>query len=76
MIAATSSRASDLQPTDGRTAKGAVAADGSRVQLFSIVDQDSGVPLGQVEIEAGDESVRLLSGRSETAVRRSSLRRR
>ena len=40
---------------DGKTAKGAVAADGSRVQLFSMVDQDTGVPLGQVEIEAGDE---------------------
>ena len=40
---------------DGKTARGAVGADGSRVQLFSMVDQDSGVPLGQVEVIAGDE---------------------
>lgn len=40
---------------DGKTCRGAVGADRTRVQLFSMVDQGSGVPLGQVEIEGGDE---------------------
>lgn len=40
---------------DGKTCRGAVAADGSRVQLFSMLDQATGLPLGQVQIEGGDE---------------------
>jgi hypothetical protein len=39
---------------DGKTCRGAVAADGSRVQLFSMLDQATGLPLGQVQIEGGD----------------------
>ena len=33
---------------DGKTCRGAVGPDGSRVHLFSIVDHATGVPLGQV----------------------------
>ncbi|MGI8680332.1 MAG: ISAs1 family transposase, partial [Jatrophihabitans sp.] len=33
---------------DGKTCRGALGPDGSRVHLFSIVDHVSGVPLGQV----------------------------
>lgn len=40
---------------DGKTARGAVRPDGTRVQLFSIVEHVTGVPLGQVEIVKGDE---------------------
>jgi predicted transposase YbfD/YdcC len=40
---------------DGKTARGAVRPDGTRVQLFSMVEHHSRVPLGQVEIIAGDE---------------------
>ena len=40
---------------DGKTARGAVGADGLRVQLFSMVEHATGVPLGQVEIVEGDE---------------------
>lgn len=40
---------------DGKTARGAVDADGSRVQLFSMVEHATAVPLGQVEIVKGDE---------------------
>jgi predicted transposase YbfD/YdcC len=34
---------------DGKTARGAVRGDGTRAAMFSMVDHDSGVPLGQVE---------------------------
>lgn len=34
---------------DGRTCRGAVARDGSRVHLFSIVEHTIGIPLGQVQ---------------------------
>lgn len=40
---------------DGKTARGAVRSDGTRVQLFSMVEHATGVPLGQVEIVKGDE---------------------
>lgn len=40
---------------DGKTARGAVGADGSRVQLFSMVDHVTAVPLGQAEVVKGDE---------------------
>jgi len=33
---------------DGKTCRGAVGADGTRVHLFSIVEHATGVPLGQV----------------------------
>jgi predicted transposase YbfD/YdcC len=34
---------------DGKTCRGAVGADGTRVHLFSIVEHATGVPLGQVQ---------------------------
>jgi predicted transposase YbfD/YdcC len=36
---------------DGKTCRGALAPDGSRVHLFSIVEHATGVPLGQVQAE-------------------------
>jgi len=33
---------------DGKTARGARQPDGSRTHLFSMVDHDTGTPLGQV----------------------------
>lgn len=40
---------------DGKTARGAVREDGTRAAFFSMVDHDSGVPLGQVEIGPAGE---------------------
>ena len=40
---------------DGKTARGAVRDDGTRAAFFSMVEHDSGVPLGQVEITATGE---------------------
>lgn len=40
---------------DGKTARGAVRPDGTRAAMFSMVEHDSGVPLGQVEIGATGE---------------------
>ena len=40
---------------DGKTARGAVRDDGTRAAFFSMVEHDTGVPLGQVEITAGGE---------------------
>jgi predicted transposase YbfD/YdcC len=40
---------------DGKTARGAVRDDGTRAAFFSMVEHDTGVPLGQVEIAAGGE---------------------
>jgi len=40
---------------DGKTARGGLRADGTRVQLFSMVAHATGMPLGQVEIVKGDE---------------------
>lgn len=40
---------------DGKTARGAVRPGGTRVQLFSMVEHATGIPLGQVEIVKGDE---------------------
>jgi len=34
---------------DGKTCRGALARDGSRVHLFSIVEHTTGIPLGQVQ---------------------------
>lgn len=38
---------------DGKTLRGAVGVDGERVHLMSMVDADTGVPLGQVDAPSG-----------------------
>jgi predicted transposase YbfD/YdcC len=40
---------------DGKTARGAVGADGRRAAMFSMVEHTSGTPLGQVEITGNGE---------------------
>ena len=40
---------------DGKTARGAVRDDGTRAAFFSMVEHDTGIPLGQVEITTTGE---------------------
>jgi predicted transposase YbfD/YdcC len=40
---------------DGKTVRGALDKDGTRTAMCSIVAHDTGIPLGQVQIDTGDE---------------------